>query len=373
MCPCLRRAPSLPSTLTAAASARSRTSIGLERLDGETVVEVADLLRPATRRQLHAGDIGPFPPQCPGELRRQILHGKGRHGRRLLAQRGPQVRTAGALSGVVVGSLLARPIDLAIGGVQIHRHRATQRHPALGRQHPDGSADQFRARGLDPDELLGAEPASQGGARGRGRDSRHRRQLGRGDIGALPIQRGQRVSAQQLRRRQCDQQLSGAHAAGRLLDRSDRTIDDTDNIQVVNGLSERDDTRRRGQRRILGTDTDPPGNMPPDLLPTRLTTTYSLHRRGASPAWVSTASTTAILQAGQAPSSSHTRITRPLPADPGLYCWTASVVRPSKPVVAHASDSRTMHRRAAVGSRDGCGHVPYGRRRTESTATALQS
>jgi len=82
-----------------------------------------------------------------------------------------------------------------------------------------------------------------------------------------------------------------------------------DHPDLVEELRERRDPGRRGQRRIRRADTY--------TLPTMPTTTYSLHRQGASPAWVSTASTTAILQAGQAPSSSHTPITTPLPADPG--------------------------------------------------------
>jgi len=126
---------------------------------------------------------------------------------------------------------------------------------------------------------------------------------------ALPVQRDQRVTTQQLGLRQTDHELTGADTAGTLLDRPHPTIEHGDHPDLVEELRERRDPGGCGQRRVRRADAH--------TLPTTRTTAYSLHRQGASPAWILDVSTTSILQAGQAPSSPHTPLTAPLPADPG--------------------------------------------------------
>ena len=223
---------------------------------------------------------------------------------------GRQVRTARALPGVVVGhALLLRPVDLHVGGVQVQRHLRRQRHLPVRRQQAEPTIGQIGGPGLDPGQLLRAEPASKTRS-GRGRQHRHRRQLDRGHVGTLPVQGDQRIGTEQLRLRQADQQFTGRRATRALLQQADPAVEPTNDIERIDELRDRRDARGRGQRRIRRAD--------PHTLPDPTTTTYCFHRQGALPAGRSKASRTSILQPGRAPSSSHTRITPPLLADPGL-------------------------------------------------------
>ena len=229
---------------------------------------------------------------------------------------GRQVRSAGPLPGVVVGhALLARAVDLHIGGVQVHGDPATQRGPARNREQPEGPLGQVSDGGLDPGQVLGVEPAGQAARRRRG-DTRHRRELGRGHVGPLPVQRNQGVPTQQLGLGQANQQLTGPEASSTLLDRPDATVEPADHIELVDELSDSGNPGGGGQRWVRRADAH--------ALPRMLSTAYSFHRQGASPAWILDVSTTSILLAGQAPSSSHTPLTAPLPADPGQTWSTAS-------------------------------------------------
>jgi len=111
---------------------------------------------------------------------------------------GRQVWTTGSLSGVVVGhALLARPVDLHVGGVQVDGDPAAQPGPAVNWEELDGASDQVGGRGLDPGHLLGTEAAGQSTRRGRGQ-TRHRRQLRSSHVLTLPVERHQGVAAQQL-------------------------------------------------------------------------------------------------------------------------------------------------------------------------------
>ena len=87
------------------------------------------------------------------------------------------MRTASALTLVVVGhALLLRPVDLHIGGVQVDGDTRAEPDPTLDGQQIDRSLHEVSDRGLDPDQMLRPEPASQTRS-GRGRQHRHRREL----------------------------------------------------------------------------------------------------------------------------------------------------------------------------------------------------
>ena len=140
-------------------------------------------------------------------------------------------------------------------------------------------------------------------------------------IDALPVQRHQRVPAQQLGLRQPDQQLPAGRPTSALLDRPDRPIEDRRPRRAC-----RRTPRPPRPPRPRSATRPPPRSGPAyrtsvdalaGMLPTRLPPTYSLHRQGDLPLGFSMALTTSILPGRQAPSSFHTPITRPLPADPG--------------------------------------------------------
>ena len=232
-----------------------------------------------------------------------------RRGRQAGLGPGRQMRTASALPLVVVGhALLLRPVDLHVGGVQVDGDTRAEPDPTLDRQQVDRTPHEVSDRGLDPGQMLRTEPASQARS-GRGGQHRHRRELDRSHVSTLTIQGDQRIGTQQLGLRHRDQQLAGRRAALALLDRPDTAVEPANHVELVDELRDRRDTRGRGQRWVRRAD--------PHTLPDPTTTTYSLHRQGALPAGPSKASRTSILQPGQAPSSSHTRITPPLLADPG--------------------------------------------------------
>ena len=173
------------------------------------------------------------------------------------------MRTAGPLPGVVVGhSLLAGPVDLHVGGVQVESGSAAQPHPARSREQPEGPAGQIGGGGLDPGQVVGLEPTSQA-TRSRRSDARHRQELGRSHVLASPVQCDQRVPAQQLGLGQADQQLTGAEAASTLLDRADATIEAADHIELVDKLSDSGNPRGCGQRRVRRADPDL-SQHPPD-------------------------------------------------------------------------------------------------------------
>ena len=229
------------------------------------------------------------------------------------------MRTASALTLVVVGhALLLRPVDLHIGGVQVDGDTRAEPDPTLDGQQIDRSLHEVSDRGLDPDQMLRPEPASQTRS-GRGRQHRHRRELARSHVGTLAIQGDQRIGTQQLGLRHANQQLARRRAAVALLQQADTAVEPAHDVELVDELRDRRDTRGRGQRWIR--------RAHPHTLPDPTTTTYSLHRQGALPAGHSKASRTSILQAGRAPSSSHTRITPPLLADPGQNGETIYVIR----------------------------------------------
>ncbi len=157
--------------------------------------------------------------------------------------------------------------------------RAFSVHPSIDREQRDGSANQVRGGGLDPGPTAVREPTSQTASGGRG-DARHRRQLQRSHVFALPVQRHQTVSAQHLGLSQTNQQLTAAGTPVALLDRTDPAVEHVDHVELVDELRECSDTRGRGQRRIRRADPDAPA----DLRPVILATTYSLHRQGVLPA-----------------------------------------------------------------------------------------
>jgi hypothetical protein len=115
-------------------------------------------------------------------------------------------------------------IDLHVGGVQVDRDRAAgqRRRPRRRQQRQHPSRD-LRDAALHRLPLPGGDPPGQA-RRGGGRQSRHRRDLLPGRIGALAVQAHQEILPGQLRGREPSQQLPGRQAAVPPLDRPDRRI-----------------------------------------------------------------------------------------------------------------------------------------------------
>ena len=158
------------------------------------------------------------------------------------------MRTTSTLTLVVVGHApLLRPVDLHIGGVQVDGDTRAEPDPTLNRQQIDRSLHEVSDRGLDPRQILRPEPASQTRSR-RGRQHRHRRQLDSRDIGALAIQADQRIGTQQLGLRHANQQLARRRAAVALLQQADTAVEPAHDVELVDELRDRRDTRGRGQR-----------------------------------------------------------------------------------------------------------------------------
>lgn len=190
---------------------------------------------------------------------------------------GRQVRTTRALALIVAGhALLLRPVDLHVSRVQIDGHLRRQRRLALGIEQVEGPLREVSDPHLDPDQMLGTEPAGQTRRRGRCQHRDHG-QLDRSHIQALAIQGDQRIGTQQLGLRHPDQQLACRGAAIALLHRPDTTIEPAHHVQGVDELRDRHDSRRPSQRGIRRTDLD----TLTAALPGGLATTYCLHRQGA--------------------------------------------------------------------------------------------
>ena len=197
-------------------------------------------------------------------------------------QLGPQrdVHPVGPLTLIVVGAaVLARPVHLHIGSVDVHRDLPQQRRTAhlpdpphhLGVDHPD--------RGLDPGQRLRTEPPSQPPRRPR-RRGRHRLQPLTRSISAAPVQRRQMIPTGQLTRRHRHQQLPTGQAPIPYLDRTDAGVQRLDQTQDPIHLAEGGQPRRPGQRGIGHTDPHP-ATTPRPTLRDPLATRYTLHRTGA--------------------------------------------------------------------------------------------
>lgn len=242
-----------------------------------------------------AGGPGPDVVVAGEQVRGQSLPGLGP---------GRQVRTAGPLPAIVVGHPRLLPaVDLHVGGVHVDRDRAgDQRLAAPSRKQPEPAGQHLRVARLDSRQLIRAEPVRQAG-RGRGRDRWHRRQQPGRTVSALPVKIGPVLAPEQLTLRHCDQQLTGAHPTSSCLDRPDPAVERRDHTQPANQFAQRRHPRRAGQRPVRHTEphTRPALHLPLPLLPP-----YLLHPEGAFPCGPARVSTTLIVPAGQALSSSHT-------------------------------------------------------------------
>jgi hypothetical protein len=139
---------------------------------------------------------------------------------------------------VVGHPALVSAVDLDIGGIQVDRHPRAQRRGLIQWQRGQRGRGDVTELGLHSAPLHGGQPPRQSG-RGRRAQSRHRRQLLAGEVGALAVQPHQEVLPGQLRRGHPDQQLSGSVPPAALLDRPDRRVQPTDHIQAVGQLGHR--------------------------------------------------------------------------------------------------------------------------------------
>ena len=225
---------------------------------------------PAARRSIRrrrAAPPGPkpAPPRAgrPGRgaadpARSRAGHRSRRPGRRPARSPSPPSwprAAAHPLALVVIGhAALLAAVDLHVGGVQVDRDRpiGQRRRPRRGQhcQHPPGHR---RQAGLHRLPLRRGDPPGQA-RRGRGTQSRHRRDLLPGRISTLAVQPDQEVLPGQLRRGQPRQQLPGPEPAVPLLDRTDRPIQRADHAEPVTQPGDGGQARVRRQRRIRRAD-----------------------------------------------------------------------------------------------------------------------
>lgn len=231
-----------------------------------------------TRRHRGPGDLGIEEPRVRPHHRRPEALGQRRDGptdqaRRLRARIataitqiagqhdtgfGPDHRVGAPdpLTGVVVGhALLAGPVDLDIGRIQVQRRaHAGQRLAALGIQGRQPPGHQRGVRGLDPREGRLIEALGPSDERRRRRDIGHRPQLASRHIGALVVQVNHEITAREhhLRHRQHQAPRPMPLPAG--LDRPHPSVDLSANTQHPVGLGHQRQTRLRRQGGVVITD-----------------------------------------------------------------------------------------------------------------------
>lgn len=212
-------------------------------------------VRPHHRRPEPLGESGDGPADQSWSLRARIgaavteVCGEGDTGF------GPdhRMRSPDALTGVVVrDALLAGPVDLDIGRVQIQRRaHASQRLAALGIERCEPAAHQRGVRGLDPGEDLFVEALGERDERRRRRDVGHRPQPTPRYIDPLVVQVNHEVPARKHHLRGRQHQATRPQTLPADLDRPHPGIDLGTDPQHPVSLRDQHQTRLRGQLGVV--------------------------------------------------------------------------------------------------------------------------